>query len=317
MRHFRAATFAAFIASTLALVGCRQPQDGTEEATLEVGGRERTYLYHHPPSWKGEPHDAQEKKLPLVVALHGRGGQGKSQESLTHMTDIADREGFVIAYPDGHRRSWHDARDKGPAAEDGVDDVAFISALIDHFVAHHSVDPKRVFVTGTSNGGIMTYRVACELADKIAAAGPVIGLMPDMPSYECKPSRPVPMMIFAGNDDPLIPYEGGDVFGDERGKVMSAHATRAKWAELNGCEGADVQQTIDPNADDGTRVQEMRHSHCKDGSQVVLFTVEGGGHTWPNGEQYLPEAVIGKTTRDIDASEQLWAFFRDRQPPIE
>jgi polyhydroxybutyrate depolymerase len=312
MRHLRAAAFVAFVSCLSLVTGCRQPQDGTEEASIEVGGRERTYLYHHPPGWRGEPHDAQEKKLPLVIALHGRGGNGTSQEVGTHMTDIANREGFVVVYPDGYRRSWHDARERGPAAEEGIDDVAFVSALIDHFVAHHSVDPTRVFVVGASNGAIMTFRIACELADKIAGAGPVIGLLPDNPAYQCKPSRPVPMMIIAGQSDPMIPYEGGDVLGGDRGKVLSAHATRAKWAELNGCEGADVQQTIDPTPDDGTRVHEMRHSKCKDGAQVVLFTVEGGGHTWPSGDQYLPEAVIGKVSRDMDGSEELWKFFRER-----
>jgi polyhydroxybutyrate depolymerase len=311
MRHLRLAAFVSFLSCLSLATGCKKPQDGTEEASIEVGGRERTYLYHHPPTWQGEPHDAQANKLPLVIALHGRGGQGVSQEVGSHMTGVADREGFVVVYPDGFERSWHDARERGPAADEGIDDVAFVSALIDHFVAHHSVDPKRVFVVGTSNGGIMTYRVACELADKIAGAGPVIGLMPDNPSYQCKPSRPVPMMIIVGQSDPLIPYEGGDVFGDDRGKVLSAHTTRAKWAELNGCEGADVQRTID-TVDDGMRVQEMRHSKCKDDAQVVLFSVEGGGHTWPNGDQYLPEAIIGKVTRDVDGSEELWKFFRDR-----
>lgn len=307
MRHIRAAAFVAFVGIVSLVAGCKKPQEGTEEGSMAVGGRDRTYLFHHPTGWNGD------QKWPLVIALHGRGGQGVGQEKLTHMTDLADREGFIVAYPDGHRRSWHDARDKGPAADDGVDDVAFISQLIDHFVAEHSVDASRVFVTGTSNGGIMSYRIACELADKIAAAGPVIGLMPDNPAYECKPSRPVPMMIFVGDADPLVPYGGGDVVNnEEKGKVLSAHATRAKWAELNGCEGADFQQTID-SQDDGTQVEEMRHSSCKDGAQVVLFSIHGGGHTWPNGEQYLPEAIIGKTTRDVDASEQLWDFFRNQR----
>lgn len=306
MRLLRAAAFVALVASFSLVTGCRQPEEGTEEGEIEVGGRERTFLYHRPAGWKADA------KWPLVVALHGRGGQGSSQEELTHMTGIADREGFIVTYPDGYRRSWHDARDIGPAAENGVDDIAFVSALIDHFVAAHAADPARVFVAGTSNGGMMTFRVACELAHKIAAAGPVIGLMPDNPAYECKPTRPVPMMIFAGGADPLVPYGGGDVIGDDKGKVLSAHATRARWAELNGCEAADFQQTIDA-VDDGTHVLEMRHSRCREGSQVVLFTVEGGGHTWPNGVQYLPAAVIGKTTRDVDASEELWSFFRSKR----
>lgn len=309
MRSIRALAVLGLLGCLGFLGGCRQPQEGTEEGEIEVGGRERSFLYHHPPGWSA---DASAKRWPLVVSLHGRGGDGITQERYSRMTSIADREGFIVAYPDGHRRSWHDAREKGPAAEAGIDDVAFVSALIDHLVASHAADPERVFVTGISNGAMMTFRVACELAHKIAGAGAIIGLMPDNPAYQCKPSRPVPMMIVAGTADPMVPYGGGDVLGDDKGTVLSAHVSRAKWAEMNGCEGADFQQTID-HADDGTRVQELRHTRCRDDAEVVLFSVEGAGHTSPSGDQYLPEAVIGKTSHDIDASAEVWTFFSSRR----
>lgn len=309
MRPFASLLVSVFVVALASTTtACRQPHEGTEEGEIEVGDRDRTYLYHHPPGW-GAPENAG-KTFPLVISLHGRMGQGISQESLTHMTDVADREGFIVVYPDGFRRSWHDARESGPAADHHVDDVAFIDKLIDTFIAEHAADPTRVYITGTSNGGFMTYRIACQLAGKIAAAAPVIALMPDQTPFECKPSRPVPIMITAGDADPLIPYEGGAVTGDDdKGHNMSAQATRAKWAEMNACEGGvDFMQTIDV-VDDGTRIHEMRHSSCAQGSEVALFTVEGGGHTWPGGKQYLPERFIGKTSQDLDLSQEIWTFF--------
>lgn len=294
-----------FVALFGFLVGCKHAEDGTVKGAIDVGSRERTFVYHEPSSWSAD------QKWPLVVALHGRMGDGIGQEHLTHMSRVADREGFIVVYPDGFRRSWHDDRNYGPAAEHDIDDVAFISALIDRFVNEHSADPERVYVTGTSNGAFMSFKLACELSDKIAAVGPVVGLMPENAVTTCKPARPVPMMMFVGTEDPLVPYGGGDV-ADDHGRALSAQDTRARWATLNGCDDVDFVQTIDA-VDDDTRVSEARHSHCKEEAEVVLFSVEGGGHTWPNGVQYLPAAVIGKTTRDVDASEELWSFFRTKR----
>lgn len=221
------------------------------------------------------------------------------------MTEIAEREGFIVVYPDGVGRSWHDMRDTGPSAERGVDDVAFVRALIDKMVAEHHADERRVYVAGISNGGFMTMRLACELSDKIAAVATFIATMPERGADQCKPSRPMPIAMFVGTDDPLVPYGGGDIHG----AVLSADATRDKWVALNECTHTNATQTINL-ADDETVVHKTRFDSCKSGSEVLFYSIAGGGHTYPNGDQYLPKAVIGRVTHDIDGSEEAWAFFK-------
>lgn len=264
--------------------------------------RDRSYVVRLPPG-----HDTA-RKWPLVIALHGRMGTSAKTERMTHLSELADREGFVVVYPDGHGRSWNDARGTSPAGRADVDDVGFIREIIDAAIAERGVDPDRVYVVGASNGGMMAYRLACELGEKIAAVGPVIGLMPVNGTAQCKPAHPMPMMIIAGTKDRLVPYEGGDI----NGTVLSAEQTREWWARNNGCGAASPVTVIDP-VDDGTRVLRTSHQGCKDDAEVVLLSVENGGHTWPNGPQYLPEALVGKVTHDIDGSEELWRFFKDKR----
>lgn len=244
--------------------------------------------------------------------LHGRYGTGIETEEHTHLTAIADREGFVVVYPDGIDRSWHDRREQGPAAEKHVDDVAFISTLIDTMVREQNVDAKRVYVAGISNGAVMTFRLACELSEKITAVGAVIGFLPENGATECKPTHPMPLVMFAGTEDPLVPYNGGELPG-HRGKVLSAEATRARFAELNGCPPAQTPIHYNRVSDDETSVTEIAHTGCAGNTEVRLFSIEGGGHTWPGGPQYLPKSRIGRVSRELDMSEELWKFF-SRQP---
>jgi polyhydroxybutyrate depolymerase len=277
---------------------------------MDYGGRTRSYLYHLPPETSGQP----DQKRPLIVALHGRYGDGVSQEKLATFTHIADRGEAIIVYPDGVEKSWNDYREKGPAADLKVDDIGFIRALIDRFIADHGADPKRVYVTGMSNGAMMSYVAACELADKVAAVGTVAGLFPLNATDRCKPSRPMPMMIVAGTHDKLMPYDGGDV-ADDRGTVMSAAQTRDYFATKNRCGNPAPSRYQDP-ADDDTRARwEESTSGCKENAEVILLTIENGGHTWPGGWQYLGEWAVGKTSRDVDASEELWKFFQRHALP--
>lgn len=284
---------------------CSHPLPGSRHAALRVGDVERTYLVHLPPGHG--PH----RRWPLVVALHGRGGSGVQMEAFSGFSALADREGVVVAYPDGIRRSWNDLRGESPAAHAGADDVRFVGALIDAMVAQHGVEPRQVFVAGASNGGMMTFRLACALSGKITAAAAVIALMPRNAVEACRPARPVPMMIVAGTEDGLVPFAGGDIHGE----VLSAHDTRERWATLNGCEPAGPPALLDA-VDDGTRVHRTVHPRCRDGAEVVLDAVEGGGHTWPGGPQYLPRFVVGRVSREIDGAEELWRFFaRHRGAP--
>lgn len=281
---------------------CHRPLPGSSWHSIRVGDRDRSFLLHLPPAAQGAP--------PLVVALHGRAGDGGQMEAGSGLSALADREGFVVAYPDGVHRSWNDLRGESPAARAGADDVGFLGALIDRLVAREGVDPRRVYVVGASNGGMMTFRAACELSPKIAAVGAVIGLMPANGADRCAPSHAMPVMIIAGTDDPLVPFTGGDI----NGQVLSARDTRERWATLGGCGAVGPTLLVD-RVDDGTRVHRAGHAGCRDGAEVVLVSVEGGGHTWPGGAQYLPRFLIGPVTHDIDGAEELWRFLRRHRLP--
>jgi len=269
--------------------------------TLDVGGLTRTYQIHLP---RARPQGA----LPLVVLLHGRMGTGEGMARLSGFDSVADRAGILVAYPDGYRRSWADGRLGTPADRNGVDDVAFIQAMLADIADRYRVDRGRIYVAGMSNGGFMTERLACAMSDRLAAVGVVAATLSDSLSVRCAPARPISIMLINGTKDPLVPYEGGELSGD-RGTALSVAKSVAFWAKSNRCPGKASDQLGTDFARDGTRIVQSSYSTCADGTEVVAVRVEEGGHTWPGGEQYLPPALIGKTTRNLSASSALWDFF--------
>ncbi len=273
---------------------------GHLEGRLEHGGRTRTFI-----SWSPEGAGP----FPLVVALHGRLGTGAQMLKLSGLTAIAEQEHFIVVYPDGIDRSWADGRDTTPASRQGIDDVAFLSALIDEFVTKRGADSSRVYVLGMSNGGFMALTFACRAADKVTAVGSVTGFLGVELAKSCAPSRAIPVAIIAGDADPLVPFSGGELQGG-RGTTTGAEESFELWRRLDGCHTEPTITTLpDEDPNDGTRVERHEVSGCRDGSRVRLDVVKGGGHTWPRGDRYLPEGVIGKTSRDLDASAELWRFF--------
>ena len=279
------------------------PVEGFEHGSLQSGGRRRTFLYRDPPG-------AAAGLRPLVIGLHGRLGDGASQEKLTGFSQLAAREGLALVFPDGVQRSWADARGTTPASRDGVNDVAFISELIDLFVAQHRADPSRVYLMGMSNGGFMTLTAACVLSDKVAAAVSVTGLMSTALAGSCRPARPIPVALVLGDADPLVPYGGGELGGD-RGTVLSGRESADFWVVANGCSRGPTAEPIpDVDLKDGTQSLRLRWTSCRGGAEVDLVTVTGGGHTWPGGYQYLGERLIGRTSRDFSASDLAWEFLR-------
>jgi len=270
----------------------------------------RRTLVHLPPV------NLSSEKYPLLIALHGGGGNGKSMVSLTQgkFNALADKEGFIVVYPDGIGKNWNDGRENMPpryrAHNDKTDDVGFISALIDSLVRKFNADESRVYVTGMSNGAMMTYRLAAELGEKIAAAAPVCGNIPvDLPS---KPEHPVAMFIINGTDDPLVPFEGGDVHIGRRklGKILSTSKSLEIWTKINQVHLSEEKLLPDKDPMDGCRVKETKYTGSDNPAEIVVLTIQGGGHTWPGGKQYLPERFIGRTCIDIDACESIWAFFK-------
>jgi polyhydroxybutyrate depolymerase len=291
---------------------CRRPvtgpvQPGTFARALTSGGLERCYLLHVPPG-----HDVT-RPAPLVFSLHGFASNAQPQEKLTGWSQLADREGLLVVYPEG--TSFPLRWNASPAfGTENVDDVQFIRDVIAELAQLVALDPARIYVNGMSNGGFMSHRLACEAADTVAAIGMVSASTGELPGG-CSPSRPVPVIAFNGTDDPLVRYYGRDFVQVSvpewllRLGNLSPHPTRmpavaawvADWAERDGCNA--TPEAIAAMGD----ASGVRYAGCQAGAEVVLYTIEGGGHTWPGG---LPLPFVGKTSTDIDATRTMWAFFK-------
>lgn len=281
----------------------QRPEYSTE--TIHVGDTARTYLLYTPKlSKKG-------KRLPLVFVFHGGGTPAERMIRYTEMNVIADREGFIVVYPKGTGNFWNDGRERAPKA----DDVGFIRALIGHLQKTLPVDPRRIYATGFSNGGMMTQRLACELPDKFAAIASLAASLPEKIASQCRPHSLISVAMIHGTDDPLVPYHGGPLppTSSIGGSVWPVSSTILFWATHNKCSRKpNTGYLPDKDAGDGTRVRRERYVRCANATQVVLFTLEGGGHTWPGANQYLPERMIGRTSMDFKGSEIIWNFFKQQ-----
>jgi polyhydroxybutyrate depolymerase len=194
-----------------------------------------------------------------------------------------------------------------------------VRAILAQVEARYPVDGGRVFATGISNGAIFSERLGCEMAGQIAAIAPVSGTMAAELAPSCRPARAVSVLQVAGTDDPIMPYAGGAVadFGGrgEGGQVLSVARTFAFWRRLDGCAPPQPAVTLPLiAADDGTRIERTRSGPCRDGARVTLLSIEGGGHTWPGGPQYLPARFVGRASRQLDGSGAILDFFLSTPP---
>jgi len=275
--------------------------------SLSYGGRERTYQLYVPARLH-EP-------APLLFVLHGGGGSGANMAFMSRQTfnRIADRDGVIVVYPDGVGRNWNDGRRgvKSAAMQERVDDVGFVRALVRELNKRYPVDAKRIYSTGISNGGFMSFQLGCEAADVFAAVAPVAATLSEDLGPHCRPSKPVSVAILNGTDDPIVPWAGGQVhaLGSKRGAVWSAEKTLDTWAALDGCREKSDDQVIDKVPDDGTSVVLHVRSQCRAGNEVRLYEIRGGGHTWPRGEKYLTERLVGKVSQELEGAEEIWRFL--------
>jgi polyhydroxybutyrate depolymerase len=272
-----------------------------EPRTLLVNGEGRRYYLHLPPGWR------RDHPAPLVLVFHAGGGRARDIAPHTGFSRLADREGFVVVYPQGLRGRWNDGRGFPTATHD---DVGFVRALLDTLGRELSIDPRRVYATGISNGAMFAYRLACDLPGTFAAVAPVAGALPAELAPGCAHAAPVSVIAFQGTADPLMPYLGG---GAGQRRVFSAERSLGFWATLAGCTGTPVTTDEPDRIPDGTRVRHTTFLGCREGRSVELYTIESGGHTWPGG----PEAGrrVGRVTREIDATELIWTFFAEHVKP--
>ena len=277
------------------------------------GDRMRSFILDVPPGLQ--------TPAPTVLVLHGGGGTAGRIRRATAMHEAGAREGFVTVYPQGLANQWNDARGSAIVIEKqggaGADDVGFLRALVAHLVSNGISDPKRVHVTGLSNGGMMTLRLACEAADVFAAFVPVIANLPEPAEHDCRPSRPIPMMVMNGTVDRLILWDGGPVAGmfpGDRGRTLSTSRTMAVFAALNGCAADSLSHVGNSGTDPAVTLTVHRYSGCNDGVDLRLYAFVGMGHRWPGGNP-LPAAfedLMGPAPRGFPVHDEIWSFLADK-----
>lgn len=324
---------AALVSALGAGVAVAQPQirevaagvTGDYELQIEHGGRTRTALVHVPVQ------AAAGKPVPVVLNFHGGGGNARAHRDYVQMDGLADREGFIVVYPNGSGRfgdrllTWNAGLCCGYAVSEKVDDVGFVRVLLDALAARSPVDTTRVYATGHSNGAMMSYRLAAQLSDRIAAIAPVGGSMvlPMPRAGDPKPAlavpgkRAVPIMHIHSVDDNRALYYGGlgepFPFTDIRTQHPNAEEVLYRWVMFEDCQAKPVvrEQRRGP-ADTKSAshtATEYVFSGCRDGAEIVLWKLSGAGHVWPGAREYLP-GILGPGTDVIDANEEMWKFFK-------
>jgi polyhydroxybutyrate depolymerase len=278
-------------------------ESGLQLRAVTTDDRLRRYLVYAPPQYDPA------RPTPVVIAFHGGGGSPQSMIRLSGLNHKADDAGFIVVYPFGtapdgsNSYTWNGGRCCGYAQDTNTDDVGFIDTLLDDLAIAANTDPDRIYATGMSNGAILSYRLANELSHRIAAIAPVAG----PPAQKTvAPSRAVPVMHFHGTADELAPFEGGPgannntVFFPVKDSVL-------EWVEANHCDPTPTVTQLPDTADDNTTVTETRWTGGTNDAEVVLYTIENGGHTWP-GRQPVAD-FLGASTRDINANDLMWTFF--------
>ncbi len=268
------------------------------DQTLTVAGLARTYTVTLPPTY----YDTT-TKVPLIIAMHGGGGSAAQFESTSLLTPKADAARFAVVYPNGTAgllgiRTWNGGGCCGHAVANNIDDVDFIRHVITHVTTDFRIDPARVYATGHSNGGIMAYRLACELSDRIAAIAPNAAAMM-VPS--CAPGRAVPVLHLHSRLDTQVPITGGFGTGPAGVPFPTLASAMDQWVSINGCA---TVPTVQVTAGQLTRTT---WEPCRAGTVVDLYVTEDGGHSWPGG---LPGSSVGDpSSTAIDANDLLLAFF--------
>jgi polyhydroxybutyrate depolymerase len=291
-RLLRAAALLALVAA-----GCGHSAH-TEELQVNTANGVRSAIVH----------PAGEASAPTVIVLHGALISAEHTVGWYGFTESARRHGFAAVFPRGMALQWNDGRD---AWMSGVDDVGFLKRLVRALIAGGTADPARLYMVGISSGGMMTFRMLCEAAELLAGAGTVIASMPAAAGATCRPRRPVPVVMFNGTADPLVPYRGGGVgLGGWQGRVWSAEGTAAFLARSNGC-GLASKARLDGGAPGAIRITRFDWTRCSSEQGVTLFRVEGGGHQVFGHTNFFP-LILGPGTAQISATDIIMAEFAKR-----
>ncbi len=317
----------------LILTGCRLESrkseeislpEGWQESSLEFDGITRWYRIYTP--------DPLPEKPALVLYLHG--GTLSMRSLFSPLVDGTDRwfpiaadEGLVLLVPNGVNakngdtygddQNWNDLRLDTSAGQTTVDDVGFLMALLDKVSTDLPIDENRIYVTGASNGGMMTYRLLIDTPDRFTAGAAFIANLPDLSEGLSMPERPTPLMIANGTEDPLMPWDGG-VVAKDRGYVISTDETVSWWVGANQADSTRLTSTTLPdiNIDDGCRVRVDYYPAGENGAPVLFYALVGGGHTLPSLNQpglflNLLGWFLGPVCREVEGVDLAWQFFKE------
>jgi len=304
----------------LAMTACKSTTPAIEADDVS---ETKSYVFKHEGIVRDvavfDPRDIPDERLrPMVVVLHG--GLGDDDDAVTlsfgKLNVLAAEDDFLVVYPNGVGGHWNDGRNvqRYVAQRERINDVGFLSKLVDDLVEKQNVDAASIFVVGVSDGAMMAHRFACERTDQLRAFAAVIGSMP----YNVARRRsrcgkqPLSVLMINGSEDPIVPWDGGTVRFDDQdlGRVLPVERTFSFWSRHNGCGDIEISMIPDFAPNDGSRIERRKAIGCENDTKVELFVVQGAGHTWPSGWQYLPEHLVGPTSRDIDAGIAAWRFFQ-------
>ena len=285
-----------FLAITFLLFSCEKEDASTlsgdkpsEEKTinLTIDGNARSFIVYLPTAFNNAG------KMPLIFAIHGGSGTPEGMIKIANFKPIAERDKVVLVYPTGIQKNWNDGRPTTPN-QLGINDVRFFNQLCDYMIANYSVDGTKIYATGISNGGFMSSRLGCELSNRIAAiAVDAATIEATTIAPNCNPGRPVPAVYIHGTADPLVPFTGGQMTagGTAGGTILSHFQAIDKWVSINGCNSTPTITDLPDISNDGTTIKQRVYSGGTNSSEVVSYVVLNGGHTWPQGFQYLNEAT--------------------------
>ena len=269
---------------------------------------ERDYYLHLPSNYNNK------SLLPLIIFLHGGGQNIKKMARSSLLNTLADKEGFLVAYPLGVKKHWNDGRGitYGGKSKNNVDDVAFIAKLIQKLKQTDKVNKNKIYVTGVSNGGMMTFRLGCELSHTLSAIAPAISNIPQNIMRQCKPKSVLSVLLMNGTKDPIVPWQGGTVklWKKTMGQVVSTKESIDFWVKHNRCKKK-PKITYLPNSNkrDKSTVILSTYGQCKNNSSVKLYTIEGGGHTLPGKKGFNMPRLVGEKNRDIEGMKVIVDFL--------
>lgn len=291
--------FIIVVAMLAALVQTSAP---VRAESIVHDGIARTYRVHQPQAVSGRP-------VPLVLVLHGGYGTARQAEDTYHWDAQADRNGFVVAYPDGIGRAWNAGSCCGFPSKRNLDDVGYLTDLIATLEKQIPIDPRRIYVTGISNGAMMTYRMACESPVAIAAIAPVAGTF----SKSCDRPKATSVIAVHGTADRNVPMAGGIGIGVDKSPRPAVRSVIDAWRTTDACAPSKAHTVGNVTFDSAA---------CANGRGVELITIAGAGHQWP-GSEPIPAAVrdaahavgLADPSPDLDATATIWQFFAAHPAP--